>query len=530
MQYRPWADSRALMTAAVVFLTLFLATNGFCAGGTNDPLIDLLLKKGVISQDEATQVEAEAAAMNTNQAIQYPAPSKWKINDAINNIELFGDIRLRYEHRQADTPANERLGLERGRYALRLGLRGDVLDNFYYGLRLDTSSNPRSPWDTFGTSSSGIPYNGPFGKSTGGINLGQIYLGWRPWNWMDFTVGKMPMPLYTTAMVWDTDFNPEGAAEKFHLTVGQADLFATFAQFLYQDFNPAYASPGLGFNGLLGQSGNSIYQIDYQGGINWHITTNMSAKVAGTIYTYIGLAGMGDPNGTSPYFNGPFVGEGSYLGPGTGTINGFSGYGTSSSLPSISSLGFPLNQVGLNHLMILEVPFEFNLRVNPVDVRLFGDVAYNFEGRQRAQDAAAAYSFYLANNASTIQPFSPQTDDTHAYQFGIAVASTNALGLVYGSTCYKHAWELRSYWQHVEQYALDPNLLDSDFFEGRGNLQGIYVAAAYGLAQNFIGTVRYGNANIINKALGTGGSNQDIPQVNPIEHYNLLQLDLTMRF
>ena len=157
-------------------------------------------------------------------------------------------------------------------------------------------------------------------------------------------------------------------------------------------------------------------------------------------------------------------------------------------------------------------------------------MAYNFQGRERAQDAAAAYAYYLANNAATIQPFSPQTDETHAYQFGVAVASTNALGLVYGTTCYKHAWEVRSYWQHVEQYALDPNLLDSDFFEGRGNLQGIYVAAAYGLAQNFIGTVRYGNANIINKTLGTGGSNQDVPQVNPIEHYNLLQLDLTMRF
>ena len=70
-----------------------------------------------------------------------------------------------------------------------------------------------------------------------------------------------------------------------------------------------------------------------------------------------------------------------------------------------------------------------------------------------------------------------------------------------------------------EQYALDPNLLDSDFFEGRGNLQGIYTAFAWGLTDNIIATVRGGYASRIDNKLGTGGSNQDIPQVNPISRY-----------
>jgi hypothetical protein len=30
--------------------------------------------------------------------------------------------------------------------------------------------------------------------------------------------------------------------------------------------------------------------------------------------------------------------------------------------------------------------------------------------------------------------------------------------------------------------------------------------------------------------VGTGGSNQDIPQVNPINYYSLWQLDLAWRF
>jgi hypothetical protein len=104
------------------------------------------------------------------------------------------------------------------------------------------------------------------------------------------------------------------------------------------------------------------------------------------------------------------------------------------------------------------------------------------------------------------------------------------MGLVNGSVSKKNTWEFRTYWQHVEQYALDPNLLDSDFFEGRGNMEGIYTALAYGITDNVIGTIRYGYASRINDKLGTGGSNLDIPQINPIHRYNLLHLDLTLRF
>ena len=82
----------------------------------------------------------------------------------------------------------------------------------------------------------------------------------------------------------------------------------------------------------------------------------------------------------------------------------------------------------------------------------------------------------------------------------------------------------------MEQYAADVNLLDSDFFEGRANLQGVYAAFAYSITDAIIGTVRYGYAQSINSRLGTGGSNLDLPVLNPINNYNLVQLDLTWRF
>jgi hypothetical protein len=536
MQIFPFGNRRMRLAVIGAMLVILAAPRAMCVG-TNDALIELLLKKGVISQDEAAQVEAEAAAMSTNEAAMM-APSKWKISDGIKSVELFGDLRLRYEYRSANTPVGDAITQRRFRYALRIGLRGDVTDDFYYGFRLETAANPRSPWTTFGTSSSGIPYQGPFGKSTAGVNVGQLYIGWHPESWFDITLGKMPMPLYTTPMVWDTDYNPEGAAEHFKYTVGEADFFATFGQFLYQEIDPSSASPDLGFNGLVGQNPENIWQFAWQGGFTYHIETNISAKVAATLYQYIGLQSSSatSPNVNSPFYGDPFVGEGAYVGPsGAFPKLGESGYGTSSTIPGNSSLGFPNNQVGLNNLLVLEIPFEFNFNFDRLDAKVFGDFGYNLEGRQRAEDAASGYATYLSTTASggtpvTVTPFSPQKNDVKAYQIGFALASKGNLGLVYGSAPRKNAWEFRTYWQHVEQYALDPNLLDSDFFEGRANLQGLYLAAAYGFSGNIIGTIHGGLAGRINGNLGTGGSNQDVPWINPIERYRLLQFDLTYRF
>jgi polyhydroxyalkanoate synthesis regulator phasin len=513
-------NAAAFLTACLV---LAAGMAGWCQE-TRDPLLDLMIQKGILTQEEARKVKAEADAIRTNAVNQATAPadSKWKIGKAIKNIELFGDIRLRYEHRQANTPIGDRLELDRGRVAVRLGLRGDLFDDFYYGLRLETSSNPRSPWVTFGGASPG-----PFGKSNTGVDIGQAYLGWRPEDWVNITAGKMPNPLYTTSMVWDPDLNPEGAAERFKYRVGQAEFFANFGQFLYQDNNPSYVSGDLlpYVAGTRQSSGNdTTFLLAWQAGVNYRFTENVSAKVAGTLYQYIGLATNLITAANSGGIGDTFIGESAYGGPGSGaTINGLT-----------SQNGISYNQVGVNNLLVVDVPLEVNFKISKLNARVFGDFAYNLDGRQRATDAVNALSAQSHLQLAAVPPplvgYGAQTDDVKAYQIGFGIGSEDSLGLVYGSVSKKHAWEFRTYWQHVEQYALDPNLLDSDFFEGRGNMEGFYAALAYGFTDNVIATFRYGYASRINNKLGTGGSNLDIPQINPIDHYHLLQLDMTVRF
>ena len=539
-------------TSLFVMLAVFATGRGWCAdtSGSADPLLDLFIMKGFVTQQEAEKVKAEADFMRTNNAsVAMPGESKWKIGNGIKSVELFGDARMRYEGRTVTDPAHNEINLQRLRYAIRFGLRGNVFDDFYYGFRLDTAANPRSPWVTLGTSgsSSSSPYQGPFGKSTGTLGIGQVYIGWRPEDWMDITLGKMPNQLYTTPMVWDNDLNPEGAMERFKYTVGEADLFANFGQFLYADFNPNTVSGGFGsqFNGFSGQKTENAFMFAWQGGMNYHITQDISAKVAATLYNYAGLQRSTQNSGasTSPYFGDTYVGEGAYYYyGGTSPYNapGASGYnpgmGFGGGLPGNQSVSFPFNQVGLNNLLVLEVPFEVNFKFNKLAARVFGDVAYNLQGAQRAQAAADAYSYVLANTAGAInRSFPAQTHDVMAYQIGMGIGSSDLVngpmqGLVYGTSSHKHDWELRAYWQHIEQYALDPNLIDSDFFEGRENLEGIYTSLAFALSDNVILTARYGYASRINNLLGTGGSNQDIPWMNPVNHYTLLQLDATIRF
>ena len=62
-------------------------------------------------------------------------------------------------------------------------------------------------------------YPAPFTKNSDGFNIGQIYLSWKPYPCLEtiFCWVKMSQPLYTTTMVWDSDFSPEGIVERFKL-------------------------------------------------------------------------------------------------------------------------------------------------------------------------------------------------------------------------------------------------------------------------------------------------------------------------
>ncbi len=300
-----------------------ISTNS--SSSPSDPVLGLLLEKGMITEEEAARVQAQADALRTNEVSELPQyESKWKISDALKDVELFGDVRLRYEGREARDPKGGSINFEPLRYAVRVGLRGDLFDNFYYGVRMETASNPRSPWVTFGSSSSGTSPIRAFR---------QVHIGHRYWPGLfglAFTAlggchfGANAQSAFTTPMVWDSDLNPVGAAERFKYTVGMADFFATFGQFLYADTNPTQASPGY-FNPLTTTSGSLPFMLAWQGGVDFHITKKLDFKIASTLYNYTAYNNGIPPsttsgNDTTPGFSGTYVGQGGINGAGGPTV------------------------------------------------------------------------------------------------------------------------------------------------------------------------------------------------------------------
>ena len=157
---------------------------------------------------------------------------------------------------------------DRWRYALRIGVRGDLADDFYYGLRLETSPNERSTWNTFGNGGGTRPITGRSARAATASISGWRILGWRPTSWLDVSVGRVPQPLYTTPMVWDSDYTPEGAVEKIKYTYGPVDYFATFGTVCVPGRNPGECLCGGGRNecsGFLGDfSDHNAYLLAWQ--------------------------------------------------------------------------------------------------------------------------------------------------------------------------------------------------------------------------------------------------------------------------
>src|SRR5213595_3636321 len=401
--------------------------------------------KTQISYDGKTYVEKTVP-------VEKSSADKWKLSTSITEMELYGDMRLRYEYRGGrtdDTPVappgpgvagtHDWQERERERYRLRLGLRGTLLDDWFFGLRLETSASARSTNVTFGddTSSSSAGGGGPFAKGSDVVYVGQAYGGYKGFPGITLTAGRMPNPLLSTRMVWDPDINPEGLAEQWKHTwaIGggappppvfskdaknvatpppsepwlKISAFANFAQFVYDDSNPenplgarATTTANNGSNQLVPNS--DAFLCAWQLGAKFEFPHIVYFQLAPTLYNYTG-------NGDT--FNIHYQGGDPRL---------------------TNSASLATNQTGINSLLVFDLPVEVGWKAWGLPMRVYGDFATNLEGNERASAAG--------------QP--GQGSQRYAYTAGLSVGQLKA----------KNDWQIDIWYQHSEQYALDPNLID----------------------------------------------------------------------
>ncbi len=460
-------------------------------------LLDLLVRKKIITDQEAEELRGELT-----KDYSQSAAGKLKMSTPLTEMELYGDARVRYEVRNGNSGAPNTLVTNpddaqqrnRARYRVRLGLRGTLVDDWFFGLRLETSTSPRSTNVTFGDDA------GPFGKTSDGAFVGQAYLGYKGFRDFTLTAGRMPNPFVTTSMVWDGDINPDGMAEQwkhtFNLSLGggaagssygkdgksvaavsephkmSIDVFANFGQFLYDDNNPEnpIGSPAIANGRRVPE--NDAVMLGWQLGARFNFTKDMYFQLAPTLYNY-----TGEGNDFNTFFSGD------------------------PNLRVGNTVVTP-NQVGINSLLVYDMPAEFGFKVHEMPIRIFSDFAVNLEGAERARAAGHP----------------DQGDERYAYQIGVQLGKIKA----------RHDWQLSAFWQHVEQFALDPNLVDSDIFDSRVNMEGVAVQGGYALSDAVTFNLTYAYGEQINDQLGTGGIG-DIG-VNPLRQYQLFQADVNLKF
>jgi hypothetical protein len=496
---------RIMLVAAMTTLVCSAVT----VRADDDALLNLLVKKHIITEKEATEVRSELAKKTVVKeaavAKETPASSatKLKLSTSLVELELYGDTRVRYEVRSGQTgppdtlnSAGDTYQRNRARYRLRIGLRGTLVDDWFFGIRLETASNPRSTNVTFGDDTAVGP--GPSAKNSDGIYVGQAYFGYKGIRDLTLIAGRMANPFITTPMVWDPDINPEGLAEQYKYTIkfgggsrtvsenttdkdGKTittqktepipgptlDLFVNLGQFVYDDTNPENPigqSP-------VGVPNTDAYLLGWQIGARYNWNKNMYLQAAPTMYNY---------TGTGDTFYTRFVGDPTYI--------------------DASGNKVTPNQTGINSLLVFDMPVEFE--VGKLPARIFGDFGINLDGADRARAAGHP----------------DQTNQNIAYQIGAGI----------GSTKHKGDFAFTAYWQHTDQFALDPNLVDSDIFDSRVNIEGVFFQFGYAFSDAVWANLTYAHGWQIDKALGTGGIG-DLG-INPVNNYNLFQSDLSFKF
>lgn len=294
------------------------------------PLLDLLVKKGIVSDQEAEELRAELVkdfAANSS-------AGKLNLSSGLTELKISGDARIRYEHRTGENAAGDNIDRGRFRYRLRPAITGTLGSQWFFGLRLENGSGSRSSNVTFGDDA------GPWAKTNDGFYAGQVYLGYKPTNDWTIYAGRMPNPFVNTSLLWDGDINPEGFAEKFTFAAGKANYFVNLGQFIYDSANPQNAlAPAV--------NRKDQYMLGWQAGATVKVSEKSSFTVAPTLYHYV------NNEHNSKTFAGSFT---------------------------------PAAQTAINNLFIADVPVDFTTSLaNGAAFRAFGDFAYNFDGEDRAR-------------------------------------------------------------------------------------------------------------------------------------------------
>lgn len=247
---------------------IFIYNSKLYADDTSEAILKLLIKKGIVTEQEVNEMKAEVAKEEA------PAPGTLKERLAklekevptwVKNTKLKGDLRLRYQW-DKQKGSEER---HRGRVRYRLGLETKVNDRVKVAAGLasggtDPRSTNQSFQDTF---------------STKGINLDYAYMEYGAAPWVTVFGGKVkrkPILWQPSDLLWDSDIRPEGGALCLTKAGENIDLFMNTGLFVLDESSSDTSDP---------------FMYYFQPGLKWSINDSTSLRFALAYYGFDNVKG-----------------------------------------------------------------------------------------------------------------------------------------------------------------------------------------------------------------------------------------------
>ena len=521
---------------ALALVGLVALTTG-AAFADDQALIDALVRKGILSQKDAEQVESE---VSKNPSLVAPPSSPLKLAPWIKELKLGGNLLLRYQwdEEQAQEPSsapgiptptpspslrnptptltaspNGRNHVAtRSRWRFKLFLNADVkFDAGFFGrFSLTTTNFSDTNFQT---------YTGGFQNYN--IYIREAFLGWNGYPGLTVIAGKQDLPFYATTLFWDQiKMFPQGLVERIDFDqllgwnsdgepvsyskdgkappsvpakhYGAFELALIAGQFIFYDNNEYNFDSDLKNDSYFFEEQLlARYKTDW-----FSITLAPSLFIANA-------AGYGhDTVANGPAGNFSSVNTGGFTAPAKST----------------SFLQFLDGTGEERDLFVVQAPGDITAKVGKIPVKFYWDFAYNFDGGKRFSLLGTAgqrmTTGTLFNGTSlnagslvitqrdgtnpTTFPFAGLYSEVVTDSHGNVIAYKNLaqpsdkdkmawlLGLQIGDN--KKAGDLSAYvdYRQIGIAAVDPNLSYDDAMIGRLNFRGFGFGIAYNVTDFLI--------------------------------------------
>ena len=556
----------------------FVALTASAAFADDQALIDALVRKGILSQKDAEQIENEVS--KNPPALTTPS-SPLKLAPWIKELQLGGELLLRYQwdETQAQEPAaapaiptptpspslrnptptltaspsGSNHVATRSRWRFKLFLNADVKfeAGFFGRFSLTTSNFSDTNFQT---------YTGGFQNYN--IYIREAFLGWNGYPGLTIIAGKQDVPFYATTLFWDPiKMFPQGLVERIDFNqifgwnsagepVGNSkegkappparakpsgvfELALIAGQFIFYDNNEYNFDSDLKNDSYLFEE-----QLLARYKTDW-----FSITVAPSLFN-ANAAGYGHDT----VANGP---AGNFSSVNTG---GFTAPAKSDFLQFLDGTGEERD------LFIVQAPGDITVKIGNIPVKFYWDFAYNFDGGKRfsllrtAGQRMTTATLFNGTSLSTGSLVITQRNGINPTTFPFAglfsEVVTDSAGNVIGyrnlaqpSDKDKMAWlvglkigdnkkagDLSAYadYRRIGIAAVDPNLSFDDAMEGRLNMQGFGFGIDYNvtdyLVLEFSGRIDW---NLTNLYGGQATRGSGIADLNT---WNYWRIDAILKF